>query len=623
MLTRDTSSINMPSTPGTASSYVTATGDNLRCTICPNDPKFTNASHLLTHLGSKLHLKKIFELELRAKVEPLAARHLENFKAWYTGFGIDRALAVRQKMKEKRKREEEKENLQLEEDRKTFFKESPSVKRERLEENFTTMDTNITFPSTPLFPALNDSPLPTSVNPLATVMPRGMEQLIHGASDDESHSIIPEEPESEREEEEEADSTGLPPSAKKLFISFKARTPTNCVGKRSWETDDVRCHSILDSAEINDPKEVKVKGKAWPGMRVFDWATPELRARRLANGGIKKSLSTSPLSRQNIKKNAIDSPLSAINEGRKASLLKTKSKSKKKFKKPTVASNTKGGKGGQDEVKNTTDQSGGNELPLKNGETDEAITDPGPFPLAMVQPMLAGYFPPRNGGGHPLFGYVHACLIQPRKVPSNHSRTVDSYHYNGSMYNYPYGDMYGYFGRQYETPFSPNGATELANQRHALSHGYQPIATMVPAPIEPPPFYNARVLRSRVVNLENAQNLAAHRWVERADTATTCRTVTSSSTESLSSLTSATTQASNSTFNSQSMASPAGSYAASISDDSEEYEDPDAESIDDDEHHENIVEDIDQTDNATEVSELSEFEDEEDNLPDPQDQYNH
>ncbi|KAI5804204.1 hypothetical protein DFH27DRAFT_397205 [Peziza echinospora] len=58
---------------------------DLRCYACAPCPTFTNTSHLLTHLASKVHLRTLFELELCATqcghVE--AAEALAKFHKWY------------------------------------------------------------------------------------------------------------------------------------------------------------------------------------------------------------------------------------------------------------------------------------------------------------------------------------------------------------------------------------------------------------------------------------------------------------------------------------------------------------------------------------------------------------
>jgi len=80
----------------------------LHCTLCPKNPKFSDVSHLLTHISSKSHLANRFKLQIRAQTEIAAQQQLDNFDRWYTGNGLDVMLSERMASKEHKKSAKEK-----------------------------------------------------------------------------------------------------------------------------------------------------------------------------------------------------------------------------------------------------------------------------------------------------------------------------------------------------------------------------------------------------------------------------------------------------------------------------------------------------------------------------------
>lgn len=67
----------------------------LECSLCPKKPKFSDSSHLLTHISSKAHLHQKFSTELKAKSDAAASDRLEKYEKWYSVNGIELLLAER------------------------------------------------------------------------------------------------------------------------------------------------------------------------------------------------------------------------------------------------------------------------------------------------------------------------------------------------------------------------------------------------------------------------------------------------------------------------------------------------------------------------------------------------
>ena len=72
----------------------------LHCNICPKHPNFSDVSHLLTHVGSKGHLSHYFRVQVRSRQEPSIREQLHKFDAWYDENQIEKLLSQRMILKE-------------------------------------------------------------------------------------------------------------------------------------------------------------------------------------------------------------------------------------------------------------------------------------------------------------------------------------------------------------------------------------------------------------------------------------------------------------------------------------------------------------------------------------------
>lgn len=71
----------------------------LRCTICPKLPKFSDSSHLLTHVGSKGHLAHLHKLQVRSHQEPEAGLRITVYNQWFQEHGVAQLLSERMQQK--------------------------------------------------------------------------------------------------------------------------------------------------------------------------------------------------------------------------------------------------------------------------------------------------------------------------------------------------------------------------------------------------------------------------------------------------------------------------------------------------------------------------------------------
>jgi len=72
----------------------------LQCNICPKHPHFSDLSHLLTHVGSKGHLSHYFKAQVRSRQEPAVREQLRVYDHWYQVNQVEKLLSQRMILKD-------------------------------------------------------------------------------------------------------------------------------------------------------------------------------------------------------------------------------------------------------------------------------------------------------------------------------------------------------------------------------------------------------------------------------------------------------------------------------------------------------------------------------------------
>ncbi|KAF1953946.1 hypothetical protein CC80DRAFT_595490 [Byssothecium circinans] len=75
----------------------------LLCTICPKRPKFSDVSHLLTHIASKGHLSHYYKEKVRASNDDASRRLIDAYDRWYTEWNVEELMSDRMSQKDKRR----------------------------------------------------------------------------------------------------------------------------------------------------------------------------------------------------------------------------------------------------------------------------------------------------------------------------------------------------------------------------------------------------------------------------------------------------------------------------------------------------------------------------------------
>lgn len=82
-------------TPGSANKQIP-----LLCTVCPETPRFSDVSHLLTHIASKGHLHHETQTRLKSHQDLEASVVMDQYENWYKDNGIETLLVERMRAKQ-------------------------------------------------------------------------------------------------------------------------------------------------------------------------------------------------------------------------------------------------------------------------------------------------------------------------------------------------------------------------------------------------------------------------------------------------------------------------------------------------------------------------------------------
>lgn len=85
------------------SSAAIMTSIPLECICCPKKPKFSDVSHLLTHVASKGHLSHYYKLKVRSGSDQAARQTVDAFDQWYSDWNVEELMHDRLNLKDKKR----------------------------------------------------------------------------------------------------------------------------------------------------------------------------------------------------------------------------------------------------------------------------------------------------------------------------------------------------------------------------------------------------------------------------------------------------------------------------------------------------------------------------------------
>lgn len=280
----------------------------LQCIICPGQPRFSDASHLLTHIASKAHLSFYFKLQVRSHQETTATELLAKYDDWYSSNSLAQLLSARMTSKEDRKKKRKSQTKiknepdvqpqlpqrssrrlnppKVEEDQNSQSIESfPDYLDPRLAGSPTGQQQDSNIQDTP-FPSYiaPATPAPTGTIPVDEMhddMPvedhlRRLASAIDALAQNEGHGqfggrtgnlygVLPETPKAPRARRKRSTMSSMGNDMVDPFLDDSMHT---------------RDSNDIDAEKERADEMARLKGILWPGMDIFDSATQQMRRKR-------------------------------------------------------------------------------------------------------------------------------------------------------------------------------------------------------------------------------------------------------------------------------------------------------------------------------------------------------
>ncbi|KAF2769232.1 hypothetical protein EJ03DRAFT_351390 [Teratosphaeria nubilosa] len=256
---------------------------DLKCTICPRKDDFSDMSHLLTHIASKGHLSNYYKLKVKASTSLADKRLIDTFDDWYEDSGLDELMSER--LQQKEKRTGGRSNAAAAAPRRGSCANTASPRgtpaatlagrrNNRLRDNVLDPQLssrgglkieNQSRSQTPVPPFIFDP----NMYPQQNRMFMGMQTISNGSWPASPYAGTPMKQESLSSETDDD------------WVDYPMAPPRRGRGRGapSYSNNSFSDDELCDIGETtNDP--TKLKGIVWPGMALFDSATPEMRRKR-------------------------------------------------------------------------------------------------------------------------------------------------------------------------------------------------------------------------------------------------------------------------------------------------------------------------------------------------------
>ncbi|KAF7452003.1 hypothetical protein A1F99_037800 [Pyrenophora tritici-repentis] len=238
----------------------------LHCNICPKKPNFSDVSHLLTHIASKGHLSNYYKVKVRSTNEEASRRLIETYDQWYAEWAVEELMSERMNQKDKRR-------------------------------------TRARPAGTALIPRPAPAPAPRIEAPVPRPIRRAaVGNLLDPRLSEQQHPMI----KMEQSLSPTPQPTGPVLRNRNTFAphmqywSTESRASSHSYTNQDYDTSSeysdpserrrtyrypaASCAIEDEPADLADPMAVsestKLKGVYWPGMDIFDSATPEMRRKR-------------------------------------------------------------------------------------------------------------------------------------------------------------------------------------------------------------------------------------------------------------------------------------------------------------------------------------------------------
>ncbi|KAL2857853.1 hypothetical protein BJY01DRAFT_116209 [Aspergillus pseudoustus] len=246
----------------------------LLCNICPKRPKFSDVSHLLTHVASKAHLSHYFKLQVRSHQEPQAEVSLDDYNEWYKANNLAKLLSDRMSSKDSRRKK--------------------SLGKHPVPDKVTHTERNEDDDVTPSQACNPRGSLPDYIDPrlsdpfVNSDNDTGYTQVPMLSTHNQSANVI-----TRRWKQESEDDLGNEGPSTPHATPYWSGTFRTQEGRKSQSMNGPFIYDPFvddnDSFDSSNPGELdkerageisRLKGVLWPGMDIFDSATEQMKRKR-------------------------------------------------------------------------------------------------------------------------------------------------------------------------------------------------------------------------------------------------------------------------------------------------------------------------------------------------------
>ncbi|RDW94015.1 uncharacterized protein DSM5745_01337 [Aspergillus mulundensis] len=243
----------------------------LLCNICPKHPKFSDVSHLLTHVASKAHLSHYFKLQVRSHQEPQAEALLEDYNQWYKANNLAKLLSDRMSSKDSRRRK--------------------SQGKYAVPDTVGPTDRDNGYQITPLPTDNPHNNLPDYIDPrlsdpfLSSRNNAGYPQAPTPSPHEQTVGSVPDHWKRENEDDSSPSLTQATPCWPNPLRSEEGQEAKSLNGPFIYDpfVDDNDSLAYSNGSEVDKDRADEIsrlKGVLWPGMDIFDSATEQMKRKR-------------------------------------------------------------------------------------------------------------------------------------------------------------------------------------------------------------------------------------------------------------------------------------------------------------------------------------------------------
>ncbi|KAJ4361540.1 hypothetical protein N0V95_001792 [Ascochyta clinopodiicola] len=235
----------------------------LLCNICPKKPSFSDVSHLLTHIASKGHLSHYYKVKVRSTHEDASRRIIDTYDRWYAEWSVEELMSDRMNQKDKRRTRTRPAARSTPAPR----IEAPAPRPARHAAVSNLLDPRLSEQQVIKVEPDSGTPTPTPIpQPGPFLRPRSFApHLQYWPGESRASSCSYTNPDYETSSE-------YSDPSERPRRRYQYTAADTCAIE-----DDLPEHAG-DTMAVSE--STKLKGVYWPGMAIFDSATPEMRRKR-------------------------------------------------------------------------------------------------------------------------------------------------------------------------------------------------------------------------------------------------------------------------------------------------------------------------------------------------------